>query len=103
MVSAVYLGVSIPVSWVCLTKKGASSSTAECIALMKNVLELMPADKIDSLLADREFIGKEWFQWLKKQRLLFRLRIRGDLKVMTKKGRKTKTCSCFAIYKRGNQ
>ena len=62
VVSIAWQGASIPIAWVCLTKGGGNSNTQERIDLMKKVIALVPADKIDNLLADREFIGKEWFQ-----------------------------------------
>ena len=101
VVSIVWQGASIPIVWICLDKKGGNSNTDERIALMQRVLELIPADKIDMLLADREFIGKDWFQWLKKQRLLFRLRIRGDVQVMTTKGHYVKASQLFRHVKAG--
>lgn len=101
VVSIAWQGTSIPVVWVCLTKKGGNSNTEERIALMQKVLTLIPADKIDHLLADREFIGQEWFSWLKKQRLLFRLRIRGDLMIATTKGTQVKAEKLFRHVKSG--
>ncbi|WP_373429188.1 transposase [Psychrobacter sp. van23A] len=33
-------------------------------------------DKIQYVLADREFVGKEWFQWLNKEQIKFCIRIK---------------------------
>ena len=101
MVSIAWQGASIPIVWVCLDKKGGNSNTEERIALMQRVLALIPVASIDMLLADREFIGKEWFQWLKKQHLLFRLRIRGDTQIMTTKGHYVKASQLFRHVKAG--
>ncbi|WP_281645624.1 hypothetical protein [Parendozoicomonas sp. Alg238-R29] len=48
---------------------------------------LTPAKKIDSLLADRKFIGREWFEWLDQQNILCRLRIWENLSVVGNYGR----------------
>ena len=101
VVSIAWQGASIPIAWTCLDKKGGNSNTEERIALMLRVLTLIPADKIDMLLADREFIGKEWFQWLKEQRILFRLRVRHDVQIMTTKGIYVKASQLFRRVKAG--
>ena len=61
VVSIAWQGASIRIFWECLDKKGGNSNTDERIAVMERVLKLIPADRIDNLLADREFIGQEWF------------------------------------------
>jgi hypothetical protein len=71
----VYKGVAIPVLWRMLDKKG-NSNTAERIAVMSEFVGLFGADSILYLSADREFIGKTWFQWLMKNHIDFRIRLR---------------------------
>ncbi len=62
---------------------------------MEKVLTLIPAEKIDGLLADREFIGHDWFKWLDEQNILCRLRIKGDVKVLGNCGRNIKAEQFF--------
>ena len=52
LVDLVYQGVAFPLFWTLQDKKG-NSNTAERIALMERVLQVMPADRIDALTADR--------------------------------------------------
>ncbi len=78
VVSIAWQGASIPIVWECLDKKGGNSNTDERIAVMERVLKLIPADRIDNLLADREFIGQEWFEWLRQNELSCRLRVKSD-------------------------
>ena len=87
VISISWQGASIPIAWECLDKSGGNSSTAERIALMERVLQIIPAKKIDNLLADREFIGHDWFEWLHQKNVLCRLRIRGD--ILVEHGNKT--------------
>lgn len=71
----VYKGVAIPVLWTMLKKKG-NSNTEERIALMTEFVDLFGVGSILYLCADREFIGKTWFQWLMQKQIDFRIRIR---------------------------
>ena len=87
VVSVAWQGASIPLVWICLTKNGGNSNARERIELMEKVLKLIPADKIDGLLADREFIGHDWFEWLEQQGILCRLRIRCNIPVLGKNGK----------------
>ena len=90
VISIAWQGSSIPIVWICLMKSGGNSNTEERITLMKRLLEFIPAEKIDSLLADREFIGEQWFQWLKDKGILFRLRIRKNMMIKGENGREAR-------------
>ncbi|WP_419832344.1 IS4 family transposase [Endozoicomonas atrinae] len=81
VISIAWQGNSIPIVWECLDKNGGNSNTQERIAVMKRVLKLIPADQIDSLLADREFIGHDWFEWLDQHNLRCRLRVKESFPV----------------------
>ena len=75
-----YKGTAIPLIWQLLDKRG-NSSTAERIALMNKLLgqlNLEQKKQIKCLLADREFIGKEWLSYLKKMSFTFVIRIRNN-------------------------
>ena len=43
---------------------------------MKQVLTRIPRSQIRIVVADREFIGREWFTWLQTQNILFAIRIK---------------------------
>ena len=66
---------------------------------MKKVLALIPADKIDGLLADREFIGQQWFKWLDEQNIICRLRIKNDTPVLGSCGKTIKAEQLFRNVK----
>lgn len=88
MLSLVYKGVAFPLLWTVLEKKGCSD-TAERIALMEKYLKLFGPTSLDFVTADREFIGREWFRYLRRERLPFRIRIKENLKVTKVRGDKT--------------
>jgi hypothetical protein len=64
MLSIVYRGVGIPVLWTVLSKAG-NSDTNERTPVIENFLDLFGAQNIACLLGDREFVGCEWFRFLK--------------------------------------
>ena len=86
-VGIVHKGYAFPIAWILLPKKG-NSNTAERKMVMKKVLEVLSPDQIEVLLADREFIGKEWFQWLMEQKIDFDIRIKGNFIIHTKEKKK---------------
>lgn len=102
VLSVGWQGCSIPILWDCLPKGGASNSQ-ERIDLMKRCLKVIPADKIDCLLADREFIGDEWFRWLMNHKIRFRMRIKNDTAVVGNNGKMIKVWQFFAHVPVGGQ
>ena len=70
-------GVAIPLLW-CLLPKTGNSNTQERIALLERLLKFLPLEQIEMLLADREFIGGEWFAYLCEQNIPFVIRVRKD-------------------------
>lgn len=85
MVSIVYRGVAIPVVWTLLPKKG-NSNTKERIQIMKRVIRFVGKEHIKAIMGDREFIGKDWFDWLKDQQIPFYMRIKENA-IIQRKGR----------------
>lgn len=71
----IYEGVAFPMCWHLLKKRG-NSNRDERIHLMKQVLTRIPKSHIRVVLADREFIGREWFRWLDTQNIPFVIRIK---------------------------
>lgn len=92
-VGIVHKGYAFPIAWILLPKKG-NSSTAERKIVMKKVLEVLSPNQIEVLLADREFIGKEWFQWLIEQKIDFDIRIKENFTIHPK-GEKKKVKTLF--------
>jgi hypothetical protein len=72
--------------WTVLDRPG-NSGAAERIALMERYLARFGADSIGLLLADREFIGTEWFNWLMENDIPFAIRMREGSRATTQEGR----------------
>ena len=49
---------------------GGNSSTEQRIELMKRYIDEFGVESIQSLLADREFVGDDWFTYLLKIKYL---------------------------------
>jgi len=101
MLSLVYKGVAFPLLWTVLEKKGCSN-TAERITMLEKYLRLFSRDSLAFVTADREFIGRDWFRYLRRQGLPFRIRIRENLKVSNARGHKMVSAkNLFRTHKAG--
>lgn len=77
VLSIAHHGIAIPIYWKNLAR-GGSSSTDQRIFSMLKVLHKVGGNRISMLLADREFIGCEWFAWLIKNEINFSIRIKSN-------------------------
>lgn len=80
-----YQGVSIPLEYLSLGKPG-NSNTHERKKLIKQAWTYLKGCSC-CLLADREFIGKAWFEFLLAQPLDFVIRIRCNTRICLDDGR----------------
>ena len=80
MLGIAHRGIALPVFWSVLDKPG-NSDTPERIALMERFLQVFGAGRIAALLADREFVGEDWFCWLQRQRIPFPQRLKRNTRV----------------------
>jgi hypothetical protein len=75
MISIIVNGMGIPLCWSVLGRAG-NSAYQDRINLLSQVIKIIPANKIQAIVGDREFIGKEWFNWLNNNNLPFCMRIK---------------------------
>lgn len=80
MLGTSYKAVAFPLMFVMLDKKG-NSNTCERILLMERFIKWFRTDCIDCLLADREFIGQTWLDFLNINGIRYHIRIRNNFKV----------------------
>lgn len=85
MLSVSYGFISIPLFWINLGRAGNSNTTQRIELLEQYVAEFGTAH-IAGLLGDREFIGKEWFQYLIEREIHFYIRIKSDTKLPNSRG-----------------
>lgn len=73
--------VRIPILWTILDRDG-TSTLAQRRALIERYLRLFGVNSISMLLADREFIGHKWFEFLVDSNVPFAIRVPEKLLVM---------------------
>jgi len=75
MITVYFNGIGLPLYWQLLENKGGNSSTQQRMDLVQKCIDLVGIDRIKCLIADREFIGFQWFRWLKKEKIAFCIRL----------------------------
>lgn len=78
MLSICRNGYALPLMWTVLKNKRGNSSQAERIELMSRFISVIQTDQIIRLVADREFIGQEWLNWLDAHYIHYIIRIRAN-------------------------
>ena len=101
MLGIVYKGVAFPLLFTMLPKRG-NSNTQERIDLIERFIRLFGKDSIDSLVADREFVGEKWIDYLNREQIRYYIRIRNNFKVyLPQKGKEIKVSWLFNDLKVG--
>ena len=81
MLGVTYKGIAFPLIFSFLDKRG-NSNWEERKKLMERFIRLFGEDSIDCLVADREFIGKEWIGWLNFMRIRYYIRIKQNFWIL---------------------
>jgi len=100
MLGVVYRGIAIPVIWTLLDKKG-NSNTQEREEIINKFIDIFGVDRILGLLADREFIGRDWFEYLNKRGIKFVIRIKANTIVPNSRGDLLQVFRLFSDLKIG--
>ena len=99
MLGVVYKGLAFPLLFTMLEKRGNSNSQ-ERINLVDRFIKLFGKDCIDCLLADREFVGDKWIEYLNQNKIRYYIRIRNNFKVfLLHKNEEVKASWLFNSYK----
>jgi hypothetical protein len=80
MLGVSYKNVAFPLMFSMLDKRG-NSDMDERIELIQNYLDWFGVDTIESLMADREFVGDKWIAFLNDNKIRYDIRIRNNFKV----------------------
>lgn len=75
VVGYLHHGVVVPLAWRALGKPG-SSHQRERIALLADLFDRLPAERVAAVLGDREFIGADFLGWLDARQVGFVVRIK---------------------------
>jgi hypothetical protein len=74
-------GFAVPLLWSILDNKGGNSNVVQRSELLEKFINIVGVNAIDKLLADREFVGDKWLNFLSKNRIKFYVRIRSDITI----------------------
>lgn len=80
MLGVCYKNIAIPIMFQMLDKRG-NSNTQERKELINQFIDWFGRECIDCLLADREFIGHDWLDFLNKKQIRYYIRLRNNFKV----------------------
>ena len=80
MLGVTYHGVAFPLLFSMLDKRG-NFNCQERIDLVNRFINLFGTDCIDCLMADREFVGDKWIEFLNDNRIRYYIRIRNNFKI----------------------
>lgn len=80
MLGVSYKNVAFPLMFKMLNKQG-NSNTDERIELIKKYIDWFGRETINCILADREFVGEKWLEFLNDYRIGYHIRIRNNFMV----------------------
>jgi len=80
MLGVVYKGVAFPLLSTMLEKRG-NSNAEERINLINRFMKLFGREVIESVVADRESVGKDWLAFLNRNEIRYYIRIRNNFKI----------------------
>ncbi len=68
-------GIGMPLYVEVLDNQSGNSSTQDRILILQKVIALLGKARIGAVIADREFVGKDWMEYLLKEKIAFFLRV----------------------------
>ncbi|MBJ7881997.1 IS4 family transposase [Gelidibacter salicanalis] len=80
MLGISYKNVAFPLMFKMLDKRG-NSDTQERIDLVRQYVEWFGKQSIDCLLADREFVGDKWLEFLNENNIRYYIGLRNNFKI----------------------
>lgn len=80
--TASFAGFCIPIYFDFLDNKSGNSCSEDRIDLIKKAVKLFGISRTRTIIGDREFVGNEWFSWLKTQQINFCMRIKKNFNII---------------------
>ena len=90
----------VPLLWTVLDRAG-NSGAPERIALLQRYAAVFGLDSIAMLLADREFVGEDWFNWLTGNDIPFTIRVAKNRLATRADGCKVRLATQLTLSRRG--
>lgn len=96
-------GIAFPLLFKPLPKRG-NSNWKERRSLVQKFIALFGSDCTDCLVADREFVGREWTGWLNCERIRYYIRIRRNFWIVNpRSGEKVRAWHLFNRVRLGEE
>lgn len=103
MLGVTYKGIAFPLLFKLLDKRG-NSNWEERKGIVQRFIDIFGSERINSLVADREFVGKEWIAWLNENRIRYYIRIRQNFWIVNpKSGEKVRAWHLFNRVRLGEE
>lgn len=80
MVGIAHKGMAFPITWAALPSEGGSGAEDQT-EVLERFLEVVDADSIKVITADREFISVPWMKRLQDRDIPFAIRLRSDRRI----------------------
>lgn len=80
LLGVAYKGIAVPLFWKVLAGEGISTQ-AEREEVLQQFMDCFGKQRIECVVGDREFIGKDWFSFLLTQQVPFVMRLRQNFYV----------------------
>lgn len=84
VIGVVYEGIAFPLLFKMMDKFG-NSNCVERIEIMEKYNVLFGFETVEYLVADREFIGENWLEYLNQNQIQYHIRIRDNFKIFRTK------------------
>lgn len=98
VVTAYTHGVGIPIWFEVLDNNGGNSCTDDRMYIVMELIDVLGKERIACIIADCEFIGKEWVNWLISEGLTFFIDVRSN-QYLHHKGKRYKIANLLAYHK----
>lgn len=85
VIGAVVQGYTVPLMWTALGHSGNSDTLAR-MWLVGRLLQFLPAHRWKGLIADREFVGRDWFRFLRRHGIHRAVRVRRNTRLDSLRG-----------------
>jgi len=83
-------------------KKQGNSDHIDRIDLIEQFIKCFGKDRIECVIGDSEFIGKNWIEWLKEENIEYVMCLRNSQNIANSKGHNTEGRDLFRDLKPGN-
>jgi len=102
VIGITYKKVAFPILFKLLDKRG-NSNCEERIEIMQRFIRLFGRESIECLVADREFIGEEWVEWLNDRNIEYHLRVKENFWIEDPRTKKEKRVKSMFIHLKDRQ